>query len=188
MIKEAKVFSRMDMENILRFPKVKENFPYRNRPWFLVSIHSDPSEEFLVDHKRRALEEGVGMVDGLSICFWDITPKSMEDNRYKDAILFDENHAKAIFEFIKKANEVEDAVLVAHCDAGISRSGAVGTFTVDYCQLDYKEFISNNMRVMANDHVLKLLRKAADMTPSFGTHDGVGHWSLEDGVYLPKEQ
>ena len=53
--------------------------------------------------------------------------------------------AKQIINFIDKAQEDEnDSVLVVHCQAGISRSGAVGTFACDYCGLDYNRFIKEN--------------------------------------------
>ena len=59
----------------------------------------------------------------------------------------------------------EDSILVAHCAAGISRSGAIGTFACDYCGLDYNEFIGSNSNIMANPHVLRVLSNVAGMTP-----------------------
>ena len=77
-----------------------------------------------------------------------------------------------------------DSVLVVHCSAGISRSGAIGTFACDYCSMDYNVFIQNNIYIMANPYVLSVLRKGAGMIPA-GDHDGIDK-DLSEGVVIVK--
>ena len=72
--------------------------------------------------------------------------------------LFNEYKAKKLYEFIK-ANK-DKSIAIVHCAAGISRSGAVGTFIYDlYGHVDFTEFKRTNPRIQPNQHVLKLLRK-----------------------------
>ena len=71
--------------------------------------------------------------------------------------VFNQYKAKKLYEFIKKNKDKSLAVL--HCGAGISRSGAVGTFIFDlYGDVSYEEFKRKNPRIMPNSHILKLLR------------------------------
>lgn len=47
---------------------------------------------------------------------------------------------------------------IVHCSAGISRSGAVGTFINDYFGLDYSTFRKTNPQVQPNPFVLRTLK------------------------------
>jgi predicted protein tyrosine phosphatase len=46
-----------------------------------------------------------------------------------------------------------------HCSAGISRSGAVGTFINDYFKQDYKNFRKRHPHIHPNGRVLRLLNR-----------------------------
>jgi predicted protein tyrosine phosphatase len=46
-----------------------------------------------------------------------------------------------------------------HCSAGISRSGAVGTFINDYFEQDYKKFRKRHSHIHPNGRVLRLLNR-----------------------------
>lgn len=70
---------------------------------------------------------------------------------------FNEYKAKKLYEFIK-ANK-DKSIAIVHCSAGISRSGAIGTFIHDlYGTVTWEEFKRTNPRIQPNHHVLKLLR------------------------------
>ncbi len=169
MIKEIKIFNRFNMEQFARTDGL--NFPYKY--WYLISIHSG---DILVSPLIRRVFEKMGCKALLSMEFWDISSdaKGPTMKEYPDAVVFDEKHAARIINFIDKIQkDNKDSTLVVHCHAGISRSGAVGTFACDYCGLNYLEFIDNNPRIQANSHVLRTLREVAGMTPNFGTHNGV---------------
>lgn len=72
---------------------------------------------------------------------------------------FTDEQAERLFNFIKE-NQNKD--FIVHCSAGISRSGAVGSFINDYLDSD-KEFFHkfNAKRIFPNAHVSRLLNKLA---------------------------
>jgi len=167
MIKEIKIYSRFVMDNFAQTGGM--DFPYHDRLWHLISIYGDGEGDLLTNDNVVVFQE-MGCGHFLSLNFWDITSRE----NCPQGILFRKGQAKQIVEMIKHIQEEkEDSVLVAHCSAGISRSGAVGTFACDYCRLDYNGFMKQNPSLMANPHVLSLLRKEAGMTPDFGSYDGV---------------
>ena len=67
--------------------------------------------------------------------------------------------AQEIYDFIKE-NEGKDLYIV-HCAAGISRSGAVGTFINDFYKGDRDKFIRQNPYIHPNGLVLSLLNRIA---------------------------
>ena len=72
--------------------------------------------------------------------------------------LFNEYKAKKLYEFIKRNKDKSFAIV--HCAAGISRSGAVGTFIHDlYGTMTWEEFKRKNPQIQPNEYVLKLLRQ-----------------------------
>ena len=151
------------------------NFPYSDQLWHLISIYGDGDGELLTEENKDVFHN-IGCRRFLSLSFWDITSRE----HHPQGILFRKTQAKEVVEMIKAIQEEkEDSILIAHCSAGISRSGAIGTFACDYCGLDYQEFIKENRYIMANPLVLKLLREEAGITPSFEWHDGV-----EDGEII----
>jgi predicted protein tyrosine phosphatase len=73
--------------------------------------------------------------------------------------IFTEYKAHKLYKFIK-ANQQKKMALI-HCGAGISRSGAVGSFIYDLYGKDtmtWEEFKRKNPRIQPNAHILKLLR------------------------------
>jgi hypothetical protein len=160
-----------------------------------VSIFSKPETKIITKDldgntviPDRLKEEGC--IDGISLEFWDVDPDYKEfdkyHNRYPEMILFDETHSQKIVDFVEKAHaDLEPCGFVAHCSAGISRSGAVGTFACDYARLDYDVFMRQNPYIRANQHILNMLRRSAGMVPSFG-HDGIDELVEEDGIWVYK--
>jgi len=72
---------------------------------------------------------------------------------------FSKKEAKRMVEFIKRNKDKSLAII--HCTAGISRSGAVGTFIYEFFgHYDYFKFKRQNPTIQPNMHVLKLLREA----------------------------
>ena len=183
MIKEIKIYNRFNMDTFVNTNGL--NFPYKH--WHLISIYSSDGE-FLNDNAKEVLT-GLGMKSGLSLDFWDLTPTKHPDIKKKmpDAIFFDKNYAKKIIDFVDEIQkDKKDSDMVIHCSAGISRSGAVGTFVCDYCGLDYNEFLKSNPYIMSNPYVLRILRRCSGMVPSFDSHDGVDHKFVEKYVLKGK--
>lgn len=75
--------------------------------------------------------------------------------------LFTSDQAKELYTFIKQNKNKSMAII--HCGAGISRSGAIGTFIQDlYGTSTYDEFKRKNPRIQPNSHILRLLRQQID--------------------------
>lgn len=70
---------------------------------------------------------------------------------------FGQEQAKDVFDFLLKLKELDSFVLIIHCTAGISRSGAVGEFACKYLEADYKRFRYNHPFIMPNTLVMKKL-------------------------------
>ena len=161
------------------------NFPYVDQPWNLISIYGDDGK-YLVPSVKKTLRE-MRCRHFLSLNFWDITDSQYNrvKKKHSGAILFNKDQAQQVVDFIDVIqSEEEESALVAHCSAGISRSGAVGVFACDYCKLDYNKFMKDNPYLMANQHVLRLLRETAGMTPSFVAHDGIDKEEYELGTII----
>lgn len=95
----------------------------------------------------------------LTLCFDDITEK--ENN----GIHFSESQAKDIMNFIKEIPLNNHKLFYIHCDAGISRSGAVGYMLNEYFNKflqDNKEdnnyFQDNNLHILPNPEVVRILK------------------------------
>jgi len=186
MIKQIKIYNRFNMDMFARTGGL--NFPYHNRKWNLISIYGCGDPELLTPEVKRVFN-GMGCRDFLSLDFWDITPdwisKRARPSEWEDAILFNKEHASQVLAFLRKLQkDKEDSILVAHCHAGISRSGAIGTFACDYCGLDYTDFIKENSCIMANPYVLKVLQSTTRKKPVNGWHDGFD-FTNEGGILIP---
>lgn len=71
---------------------------------------------------------------------------------------FTEKQSVELFDFIEKHKDKESCIV--HCTAGISRSGAIGTFINDFYGGDTEEFKKQNPYVLPNGLVLMLLKRA----------------------------
>jgi predicted protein tyrosine phosphatase len=79
------------------------------------------------------------------------------ENKPVNVKAFTKKQAKELFNFIKK--NINKNNWIIHCSAGISRSGAVGTFINDYFGLNWFEFKNNNPKVIPNNLILRLLKR-----------------------------
>lgn len=70
---------------------------------------------------------------------------------------FTNEQAEELYDFIK--NQKGKSSCIVHCSAGISRSGAIGTFLCDYFNVNWFEFKKDNPHIHPNNHVLELLKK-----------------------------
>lgn len=75
----------------------------------------------------------------------------------KKAKAFTLEQAKELFAFVEKNKHRKTCIV--HCAAGISRSGAVGTFINDYLGGNYSQFKKRNPYIHPNGLVLGLLKK-----------------------------
>lgn len=99
----------------------------------------------------------------LVLFFDDITDDLNWDNDpdFLGPVLFTEDQAKKIIAFIDLHKDKDQFII--HCSAGISRSGAVGTFINDYFELDYKAFKQINPQIQPNPFVLRTLKNLTNI-------------------------
>ena len=83
--------------------------------------------------------------------FWDV------DTKVGNYDPINGRQARDIYDFIV-ANKDKKTCFV-HCSAGVSRSGAVGTFINDFMQQDYKEFKRDNPNIMPNNLITSMLNR-----------------------------
>ena len=131
----------------------KEFFANKKRYFISIAGIADGCEyphPFLTKDSKRVLH----------LLFDDVTEKHTEEFGYDPSIiLFDNEHANKIFEFIKTIPN--DAELYVNCAAGISRSGAVGYVLNEYFNKnlfeDYQDFQKNNSHIQPNPYVKRIL-------------------------------
>lgn len=157
MINFIKVINRMAIANMV----AHDYIPYNS--WYLISIYADNGRgEFLKNGIPNRVKE-LGCKDFLSLNFYDSTDSDYGFSADDTKGMFSKIQAEQVVKFIDCANRGnEDDVLLVHCDAGISRSGAVGEFANDYLGLNYYTFVRTNPQVNANGYVLRLLREQRD--------------------------
>lgn len=163
MIKSIRIYNRFNMDVFVSTEGL--NFPYNH--WYLISIYGE-SNKPLMDVHAQSVFKKLGLQQYISLNFWDVDDKHFRGVKldYPEAILFNKDHANQIISFLDAAKlDIADSVLVIHCQAGISRSGAVGTFACDYCDLDYNKFMKDNPDIFSNQYVLNLLRREAHIIP-----------------------
>lgn len=104
----------------------------------------------------------------LSIKFDDLSNEEYEKyklshNEKHELILFSEEQADEIINFIYLTGAKQ---IIVHCSAGVSRSGAVGTFINDcFKGQDYFGFIKDNPFIKPNSYILNTLRKTLELRP-----------------------
>ena len=193
MIKSVKIYNRFHMDCLL--VTKGSSFPYKH--WDLISIHTEPKDLYLTELAQAILKR-FGMNRGISLRFSDVTDKQYEhikqtitEKKYKDVQkksseifakirLFSEQDAKKVINFIDYLQKnVADTILVIHCDAGISRSAAIGTFVTEHCNLDYDAFIKENPFIYSNPYLLDILRRLSNYQGV--KHDGIDH---KEGDFL----
>lgn len=85
---------------------------------------------------------------------FEISPTN--SNRTKACTIKD---AKNIINFLDLNKKID--VLMIHCAGGISRSGAVGQFALDYLNGNKEYFKIDNPQIRPNAHILRLLNNLA---------------------------
>jgi len=86
----------------------------------------------------------------------DILDPDVENN---NLILFNEEHAEKVCEFINNLKSREEFTLVIHCHAGICRSGAIAEFARNILRLSLEDFNRENQHILPNCHISKVLRE-----------------------------
>lgn len=134
--------------------QLSKNPLYITKAWFISIFSKIDGEPFSPFEDRFNV---------LKLQFDDVTEKDTVC-KYGEYKHFDETMAKDIHKFCSEISERKP--LIIHCDAGISRSGAVGIVLNDYFnkflnnnENDYKEFLDNHKHISPNPEVQRILNK-----------------------------
>jgi len=97
-------------------------------------------------------------VNVLNFDFDDIEKAELETATYT-AKGFSFEQGKKLIKFLESIDKEKCNLLIVHCAAGISRSGAIGTYANEFLQLDNKEFLNNNKYIHPNGRTLRILHR-----------------------------
>lgn len=147
LFNNVKVLSKVDFDDLMR----EMNFNLDNvesEDCIFISIHSSDkvgnnSEPYFSENRKNVL----------NMVFDDIESKDSNS----DNILFDDDMVDIILSFLENNDTVSKCVV--HCLAGISRSGAVGTFLINYFGWDYSIFKKLNPDIKPNGLVMRKLNR-----------------------------
>jgi predicted protein tyrosine phosphatase len=141
--------------------------------WALISIYSSPKEKLVGPEEEETLKE-IGCEKVLSLCFGDYDYSCLEviKERNEEELLFNTTHAEKVIDFVKSFDEKHQfmsysTLLVVHCDAGVSRSGALGLWSCRYLGYDEKEFRKTNNNIHPNSLIYDTLCKVSGMKESY---------------------
>lgn len=95
----------------------------------------------------------------VKVLFFHDLEEDVEHPKYGTLKAFTMDQARELCDFI--LNNKDKTNCIVHCAAGVSRSGAVGTFINDFFKGDLYEFHKRNPYIHPNAHVLRLLKNAA---------------------------
>ncbi len=126
------------------YPAGLEEFGERKDSYAVISIQDTHTKGFGFNFKENVFCKGV-----LTLYFDDI------DRETKDAVLFSEEQAREIIEFVK--THVSAETLLIHCFGGLSRSWAVGAFLTKIFGGDNSKYFEKGK---PNMHVYSTLEDA----------------------------
>lgn len=91
----------------------------------------------------------------------DINIPIIGTDKIKKVVAITEQQAKQIINFLSHINPTTASILIIHCTAGVSRSGAVGEFAKEYFRphINNIEFKNMNPNIAPNQHILILLKR-----------------------------
>ena len=139
---KIRVYSKKDFINLM----ISNNLTSSNVEEVKSTIFIEINETSGVSYFKENLE------NVLILHFDDLTYLESED-----LTLFNKEHALQIIKFFEKFKDRENIII--RCNAGVSRSGALGLFFNDLLRQDYFEFKKNNPKVIPNGFVYSLLRE-----------------------------
>jgi predicted protein tyrosine phosphatase len=132
--------------------------------WIFISVYNNKKDKLIKsDVEIDALKSNM-CKDHLSLQFWDITKSQYEKfhKSFPGARAFSKKDAKSVIDFLKKHhNSEKESVLIVHCDAGVSRSGAIGWFACKFLNVNRKMFLHYNKNIFPNKYILKILENMA---------------------------
>ena len=149
----VRVYSKQEFdENLKGIPMYSEIV--RENAFISITGNIDKEKHLLSDDISNVLNLRFDDVDADELDVWcygenagKITAKGISREQVKD-----------IVDFVLRN---KDKNFHVHCHAGISRSGAVGSFIVQLLDGDTREFFANHPHIHPQQRVLRMLKKEA---------------------------
>jgi protein-tyrosine phosphatase len=138
------VLSKEEFKSILEMNSVNNDTVHTFKNIFFISINNTDSNNAYLEEKENV------KVLYFDDCYYD---------EFANKVMTDEQ-ADELLNFIDSQIANNKDTCIVHCEAGISRSGAVGTFICDYTESDWNEFIHTNPQIHPNIVILNKLKKA----------------------------
>lgn len=155
----VRVLSKDRFDDIMprmRIPSTKEVQEHTDKAFISIMNSELPNSYFPQDYSNV-----------LRLVFDDVTEEENEKrikSGRQEMQLFTREQAETIVEFISRNSHVKE--FYVHCLAGVSRSGAVGTFINDvYGEETYFQFLDENPIIKPNYFILALLRRVWNGIP-----------------------
>ena len=148
------VFSKREFDGVMNHHKITdENVEKFDSIFFISIVDTDQFSESREPHFKEDHE------NVMNLAFDDVEHDlEASPTQQYGCKAFSEKQANALFNFIKKHRDKETCIV--HCMAGISRSGAVGTFVNGYAQGDWEKFKRDNPYIHPNGRVHRMLNAA----------------------------
>lgn len=158
---EILILSRFLFDRFLAGKKVTpENVEQQNKVFFIsITNPDDKNPPYFPEDKENVKVISFPDTDrDIAVPIINPNPSESDVAEIVEMKAFNIHQARELFQFIKKHKDKELCVL--HCTAGVSRSGAVGTFINDYVGGNWNELMRKNPSIIPNTHVYKLLHDA----------------------------
>ena len=136
------VLSKEEFENLMKSNGINNNTVELYEDTFFISIHHNGVKETYFENKKN-----------VKVMFFDDCTFKLENATPMNA-----DQADELLNFIDE--NLDKKTCIVHCAAGISRSGAIGTFLCDYTESDFDVFVQTNPHIHPNVLVLNLMKKA----------------------------
>lgn len=146
-----KILSKKNFDKLISIEGINDGNVENIKNVAFISVLNSPSNNWFGEDQYYMNSIFEKEHNNVLILTFDDVENSINGN-----ISFDEKMANKLIEFIDQ-NKNRDFII--HCAAGISRSGAIGTFIKDYLELNSEEFKKYNPYVQPNSHVLRVLNK-----------------------------
>lgn len=143
---EVFIKSKAEFDGIMKRKGITNDNVESYKATFLISINNTFGTDEVPYFENK---------ENVMVLFFDDVEQDVETHE-GTAKAFTESQALELFSFIKKHKNKESCIV--HCAAGISRSGAVGTFINDYFGEDWIEFKKQNPFICPNGLVLRMLK------------------------------
>lgn len=149
------IFGKRQFDDLMRANDINESNVETRTDIFLISI---VDTDVWLESKEPFFKEDHENVLNLKFDDVEHDGEPSPTNFNQGTRAFTEEQATKLFQFIKKHRDKKTCIV--HCMAGISRSGAVGTFINGYCGGNWEEFKRINPQICPNARVERMLNKA----------------------------